>query len=107
MCTHRFTLLSQRHGFDAQELLEADAVSLEAPANRHLCYLLLGSVAVHDHSGRNTLYGSASSWRTVVRDRIGKQSLDVGADRIARTAHAALQLLHELRGRLGKPIPLA
>ena len=48
-------------------------------------------------------------WDTdrVVCDRIGKQSLDVGADRIARTAHAALQLLHQLRSRLGQPIPLA
>ena len=43
----------------------------------------------------------------VIRERIGKQSLDVGADRIARTAHAALGLLDELRSRLGDPIPLA
>ena len=31
----------------------------------------------------------------------------VGADRIARTAHAALALLADLRGRTGLPIPLA
>ena len=43
----------------------------------------------------------------VVRDKIGKQSLDVGADRIARTAHAALALLGELRSTIGHPIPLA
>ena len=40
-------------------------------------------------------------------ERTGKRSLDIGADRIARTAHAALALLEELRRRLEKPIPLA
>jgi predicted nuclease with RNAse H fold len=42
-----------------------------------------------------------------VKERLGKQSLDVGADRIARTAHAALQLLGEVRQVTGLPIPLA
>lgn len=42
-----------------------------------------------------------------IREHIGKQSLDVGADRIARTAHAALQMLQGLRERLGEAIPLA
>jgi predicted RNase H-like nuclease len=32
-----------------------------------------------------------------VKEKIGKQSLDVGADRIARTAHSALKILGELR----------
>ena len=41
-----------------------------------------------------------------VKARLGKQPLDVGADRIARTARAALGLLGELRERLGLPIPL-
>jgi hypothetical protein len=35
------------------------------------------------------------------------QPLDVGADRIARTAHAALRLLGDLRGLSKYPIPLA
>ncbi|WP_189471626.1 DUF429 domain-containing protein [Litchfieldella qijiaojingensis] len=43
----------------------------------------------------------------IVREAIGKQSLDVGADRIARTAYAALQLLESLRKRLNAEIPLA
>ncbi len=43
----------------------------------------------------------------VVKEKIGKQSLDVGADRIARTAHAALSLLEELRRLTGLPVPLA
>jgi hypothetical protein len=43
----------------------------------------------------------------IVKDQIGKQSLDVGADRIARTAHAALDLIQSLRKCLKKSIPLA
>ena len=39
--------------------------------------------------------------------RTGKLPLDVGADRIARTAHAALSLLAELRQICNEPIPLA
>lgn len=42
-----------------------------------------------------------------IRSILEKQSLDVGADRIARTAHAALLLLGDLRGKLSKKIPLA
>ena len=41
-----------------------------------------------------------------VRARLGKQPLDVGADRIARTARAALGLLGALREQLDLPIPL-
>jgi uncharacterized protein DUF429 len=36
----------------------------------------------------------------------GQQPLDVGADRIARTAHASLRLLAELRRLTSDPIPL-
>ena len=42
-----------------------------------------------------------------IREAIGKQSLDVGADRIARTAHAALAFIAELGAGLGRHIPLA
>ena len=42
-----------------------------------------------------------------IRSLTGKQSLDVGADRIARTAYMALQLLDELRARTSRAIPLA
>ena len=41
-----------------------------------------------------------------VRAELSKRPFDVGADRIARTAHAALRLLGELRDRLGVDIPL-
>jgi hypothetical protein len=42
-----------------------------------------------------------------VRAQIGKQSLDVGADRIARTAHSALGLLANVRRETALSIPLA
>jgi hypothetical protein len=43
----------------------------------------------------------------VVAEHLGKRPLDVGSDRIARTAHGALSLLARLRERLAAPIPLA
>ncbi len=43
----------------------------------------------------------------VVKARLGKTPLDVGADRIARTAWVALSILGDLSRRLGRPIPLA
>jgi hypothetical protein len=42
-----------------------------------------------------------------VAERLGKRPLDVGSDRIARTAHAALSFLARLRKRLDAPIQLA
>lgn len=53
----------------------------------------------------NVLFRRATD--VFVKQRLGKQPLDVGADRIARTAHAALGLLSALRHRLNHPIPLA
>jgi hypothetical protein len=42
-----------------------------------------------------------------IQEKVGKTPLDVGADRIARTAHAALRILGELRRDLNVSIPLA
>jgi hypothetical protein len=42
-----------------------------------------------------------------IKQRWGKQPLDVGADRIARTAVAALTFLDHIRLATGRPIPLA
>lgn len=42
-----------------------------------------------------------------VKSLLGITPLDVGADRIARTAHAALRLLSELSQDLNKAVPLA
>lgn len=43
----------------------------------------------------------------VVQDQLGKTPLDVGADRIARTAHTALTLLQKIKNPSGSRIPLA
>lgn len=43
----------------------------------------------------------------VVAAALRKRPLDVGADRIARTAHAALRLLTEIREQSGLPVPVA
>ncbi|MFZ1396378.1 MAG: DUF429 domain-containing protein [Candidatus Promineifilaceae bacterium] len=53
----------------------------------------------------NTLFRRETDRHTW--QRTGKLPLDVGADRIARTAHAALALLADLRQLTGQPIPLA
>jgi predicted RNase H-like nuclease len=42
-----------------------------------------------------------------VQTTLGKTPLDVGADRIARTAHAALKLLADVGRALGAEVPLA
>lgn len=42
-----------------------------------------------------------------IQEAIGKLPLDVGADRIARTAHTALGLLMDIREELRQPIGLA
>ena len=42
-----------------------------------------------------------------IRQRFRKRPLEVGADRIARTARAALRLLAELEARRNKAVPLA
>jgi len=44
---------------------------------------------------------------TFIKEKIGKQSLDVGADRIARTAFSALELLERLGQSLDHHIELA
>jgi hypothetical protein len=43
----------------------------------------------------------------VVRRLVGRQTLDVGADRIARTAHRALDVLSALRERSGRSLTVA
>ena len=53
----------------------------------------------------NTLFRRAAD--AEIKRRLGKQSLDVGADRIARTAVAALRLLETLRRETGRAVPMA
>ena len=66
---------------------------------------------LHGHRAGQRLPGVAQDLfrRTTdrfVHEQLGKLPLEVGADRIARTAHAALGLLHDVRTRLGAPVPL-
>lgn len=42
-----------------------------------------------------------------IKKNLGKQPLDVGADRIARTAHSALKIIRELSLLTGEPVELA
>ncbi len=61
--------------------------------------------ALHSHSAGDPLpFDAHSLFRRetdrAIKQRLGKQSLDVGADRIARTAHAALGILSEIRNTL-------
>lgn len=42
-----------------------------------------------------------------IQRETGKTPLDVGADRIARTAHAALEILGGIANHIGKTIPMA
>jgi predicted RNase H-like nuclease len=68
--------------------------------------------ALADHQAGGPLPDPANTLFRRETDRFiwqqtGKLPLDVGADRIARTAHAALALLQELRHLTGLSIPLA
>lgn len=71
---------------------------------------LAHSLASHAAGARLDVEAHALFRRTTdrfVREHTNQQSLDVGADRIARTAHAALSLLEDLRRVTGMSIPLA
>lgn len=68
------------------------------PSARHEAGDTLGQAA-------NKLFRRSTD--DVVAERVGKRPLDVGADRIARTAHAALGFLNRLREKAELPIPLA
>lgn len=56
-------------------------------------------------TGPNEMFRRATD--RFIQSELAKTPLDVGADRIARTAHAALRLLANLRTRLSAEIPLA
>ncbi|MEX1361730.1 MAG: DUF429 domain-containing protein [Nannocystaceae bacterium] len=67
---------------------------------------------LHGHRAGQVLEGDGHELFRRVTDRfvhrrLGKLPLEVGADRIARTAHATLRLLGEVRARADREIPLA
>lgn len=68
--------------------------------------------ALPPHRAGQPVRGHAKTLFNRVTDRhvhasLGKRPLDVGADRIARTALATLELLRTLREFTGAPLPLA
>jgi predicted RNase H-like nuclease len=68
------------------------------------------AIADHHAGGELTCSPNDMFRRTTdafIQEKLGQKPLEVGADRIARTAHAALRLLGELRRDLGAAIPLA
>ena len=82
-------------------------LALDAP---HGWPAALGS-ALFDHSAGVEIKASPSllfrrATDRFVKARLNKQPLDVGADRIARTAKAALDLLSQVRKQTALPIPL-
>jgi hypothetical protein len=92
----------------AQWLKESTLVAVDAP----LGWPLPLSQALGVHRAGDALPHSANRLfrrRTddVIAEALGKRPLDVGADRIARTAHTALGLLARLGEACGWPISLA
>lgn len=88
---------------DQQTLLALDAPlgwprAMGERLAEHQAGQLLGETSNHFFS-RNT--------DRFVREKTGKRPLEVGAALIARTAHASLAFLEDLRCRSGRPIPLA
>jgi len=70
------------------------------------------SAALPSHRAGQPVRGEAETLFNRATDRfvrasLGKRPLDVGADRIARTALATLELLKTLRERTAAPLPLA
>lgn len=68
--------------------------------------------SLYAHEAGQPIYREANQLFRRLTDRMvkvetGKQPLDVGADRIARTAHWTLGLLQELREKTGESIALA
>jgi len=87
---------------------ETILIALDAPLGWPMG---LGEV-LHDHSAGSLVDRCSNEMfrrytDRYIKEKIGKQPLDVGADRIARTAHTALKELNILRNKSGSEIPLA
>jgi predicted RNase H-like nuclease len=71
----------------------------------------LGASLAEHEAGQAIAAESAQMFNRVtdrlVHQTVGKKPLEVGADRIARTALAALQLIEAIRQLSGQPLPLA
>jgi hypothetical protein len=86
---------------------ERAVLALDAPLGWPLA---LGRELAHHAAGLPLDAEPAELFRRhtdrVVERLLGKRPLEVGADRIARTAYAALQLLAAVSAETGRPIPL-
>lgn len=110
---HRATLCSRERGAvsvmaDWVSRDDSALIAIDAPLGwpKALAESLIGhSAGLAIASPANSMFRRATD--QFIQQRLGKTPLDVGADRIARTAHAALRLLSELRSKLSSPIPLA
>lgn len=71
----------------------------------------MGQLLIEHMAGQRVAISKNELFRRMtdeyVRLNIGKNPLEVGADRIARAAHHALEILSRLREASGKAIPLA
>ena len=87
---------------------EPTLLALDAPLGwpAALGPALVGHTAgSHIQIGANTLFQRRTD--ACIKEKLDRQSLDVGADRIARTAHRALKIVNELADHLSTQIPLA
>jgi hypothetical protein len=86
---------------------ERAVLALDAPLGWPLA---LGRELAHHAAGLPIDVDPAELFRRhtdrVIEQLLRKRPLEVGADRIARTAHAALQLLAAVSVKAGRPIPL-
>ena len=73
--------------------------------------ITLGKALAEHRAGQPIVADSNHLFRRetdrIVKQIIGQQPLDVGADRIARTAHRALMLIKEIGERIGTAVNLA
>lgn len=95
----------------AEWLADADAALLALDAPLGWPAPLGEWLATHSAGGSASPRLANDLFRRVtdrhIHATLGKLPLEVGADRIARTAHAALALLDAVRARTGRAIPLA
>ncbi len=108
----RLTVLEATHGdkLDAKTMLQQARAGFEGPVlvamDAPLGWPAALGEALGPHStGQRITHAPNDLFRrytdTFIKETLGKTPLEVGADRIARTAHAALEQLHGLRTSSG------
>lgn len=107
-CTRKRTAIDAIASWIEQEKTDRALLAIDAP----LGWPAALPVALSKHkAGEEILTEPNAMFRRCtdrfIHEKVGKNPLDVGAGRIARTAHSALRLLGDLRRRLRCDIPLA